>query len=52
MSDPSRRNDHFISGRFQNDDKSSDISGFPGAAGTVTGKVTVNGAAGTVKIEL
>lgn len=41
MSDPSRRNDHFISGRFTQDDKSSDICGFPGAAGTVTGRVKV-----------
>lgn len=41
LKDPDRRNDVYISGRNSNEDVSSDVKGFAGAAGVVTGTVRV-----------
>lgn len=41
LKDPDRRNDVYISGRSSNEDVSSDVKGFAGAAGVVTGTVRV-----------
>ena len=41
LGDPDRRNDVYISGRSSNEDMSSDVKGFAGAAGVVTGTVRV-----------
>ena len=41
MEDPNRRYDYFISGRPSFEDTASDVTGFAGAAGIVTGTVRV-----------
>ena len=41
MADPDRRYDYYISGRTSDADSTSDVKGFAGAAGTVTGTVRV-----------
>ena len=41
LGDPDRRNDVYINGRSSNEDVSSDVKGFAGAAGVVTGTVRV-----------
>ena len=41
LKDPGRRNDVYISGRRSDEDMSSDVKGFAGAAGVVTGTVRV-----------
>ena len=41
LKDPDRRNDVYISGRDSNEDISSDVKGFAGASGVVTGTVRV-----------
>ena len=41
MEDPDRRYDYFVSGRAASDDTASDVKGFAGAAGVVTGTVRV-----------
>ena len=41
LGDPGRRNDVFVNGRTAYEDRSSDVKGFAGAAGVVTGTVRV-----------